>query len=70
MVATGGGPSLKYFIRRAQVLKLYRDFLKQSSFIQRVDLRSSINQEIRSQFRNNRNLSEDVIPSLLSEANR
>ena len=65
-----GGLSLKFFIRRAQVLKLYRDFLKQSSYIQRQDLRNSINQEIRSQFRNNKHLSEDVIPSLLSEANR
>ena len=69
MVAIGG-PSLKYFIRQATVLQLYRDFLKQSNLIKRKDLRNSISQEIKSQFRKNQHISEDVIPSLLSEAKR
>ncbi|GAB5037895.1 Hypothetical protein NocV09_12100030 [Nannochloropsis oceanica] len=70
LAAKGEAKSLKAFIRRAQVLALYRSFLRCVGCLERPDLQLDIKTQIMDGFRLHRDTEEYNISSLLVEANR
>ena len=70
-----GVPTLKDFIRRAKVISMYRSYLRKvyniSESIYGIDLKISLKDEIRSEFRKNGQLSDSrLIKSALIEGQR
>lgn len=63
--------SLKDFIRRAQSLKLFRDFLRQIRRVPNQQLQSQIRVEVKTQFRYNSHLVDSMAyKSAMIEAHR
>lgn len=70
-MAAGKVLSLKVFIRQAQTLKLFRDFLRKIRQIPDSSLRLQLQQEVKSQFRYNSHLVDSMaIKSAKIEAQR
>lgn len=64
-------PSLKDFIRRSQVIDMYRSFLRKSKRIEDDILRGNIREELKTQFRLNSHLRDPMaIKSCILEAHR
>jgi hypothetical protein len=61
-------PTLKDFIRRSEVVLIYRRFLRKSNEIQDLELRRTIQFEISSAFRRNRISTVSAVQLYLSEA--
>jgi hypothetical protein len=63
--------SLKDFIRQAQTLKLFRDFLRKIRKVPDLSLQLQLRQEVKSQFRYNSQLVDSMaIKSAMIEASR
>ena len=63
--------SLKDFIRQAQTLKLFRDFLRKIRQVPDISLQMQLRQEVKSQFRYNAQLVDSMaIKSAMIEASR
>ena len=63
--------SLKDFIRQAQTLKLFRDFLRKIRQVPDIYLQMQLRQEVKSQFRYNAQLVDSMaIKSAMIEASR
>jgi len=62
---------LSHFIRRQEVLKMYRQFLRGTRQIEEHALRDDLRQQVRISFRNNSQLSDvSTIRNLLKEGKR